>query len=185
MKVDILDLDVFGSLKPENIASYLRGQNWTRHGTAGPDDDIEIWDRRAKKEVFRVRIPQNRSFVDFDESLGLAVKTIANASGRSQLEILNDLETVGIGDVVRLSTHDPRNPSSTTIPLIVGVDLFERARKLASAAALAAESPKPVYSTYRSKTVSNYLDTVRLGQTEQGSYRIKLISPLPAKAFRR
>lgn len=56
-----------------------------------------------------------------------------------------------------------------------------RAKELMFAAACAAKSPKPVYGPRRPEDAVAYVRSVRMGQTEHGSFVLKLLSPVPPR----
>lgn len=177
MNVEIVDSKSFSSLEPLKIERYLLANGWEEQTRT--EDQVVILETKKSGQLARIWLPLDRGFEDFDEVMGRVIRAIAKAETRSQLEVLEDFSTIAIGDVIRLTTFDRKNRESTTIPISDGIALIEKAKRIATAAALSTESKKPVFPTYRPPTVSDYLDSVRLGQTETGSYKIKLISPLP------
>jgi len=180
MKVEILDDKVFASLDTNIIERYLRTHGWTTKEVSA--EGFSIWESKLKKKFARVWLPIDKDFLDFNEGIGRLVKDVASFEDRSQLELFEDLNTVAVGDVVRLTTYDRRNRESTTIPISEGLTLVEKAKRMATAAALSTESRQAIFSPYRPTEVAEYLASVRLGQTEKGSYKIKIISPLPIQA---
>jgi hypothetical protein len=56
-----------------------------------------------------------------------------------------------------------------------------KAKELMFAAACAAKSRKPVYGPRRPEDAVEYVRSVRMGQTEHGSYVLKLLSPVPPR----
>ena len=66
-----------------------------------------------------------------------------------------------------------------SIPIEAGVTLFHQSRNMLWAAARSVWDPKPVFRGRTSTRVTNYIRSVRLGQTEQGSFVANLLSPVP------
>jgi hypothetical protein len=66
-----------------------------------------------------------------------------------------------------------------TLALAEGVGLVQHARDMVLAAACAAVRPKPYFPTRKPAQAMEYLEHVRLGQTERGSYVITLLSRVP------
>src|SRR5262249_6142145 len=161
------------ALDPKLIERYLKANGWSQRERS--DRGFSIWGSKSGKRTGRVWLPENDEFVDFNEGVARLVKDVASFEDRSQLEVFEDLNTIALGDVIRLTTFDPKNRESTTIPISDGLALVEKAKRITTAAALSTDLKRPVFSTYRPPTVAEYLENVRLGQTEKGSYKIKVI----------
>jgi hypothetical protein len=144
MNVEIIDSKNFSSLDPQKVQKFLLSNGWIEKKVVS--GGIAILENRDPQESALLRLPLETAFVDFADSMGRLVKDLANLQGRSPLEVLEDLNTIGEGDVVRLSTFDPINRSSTSIPLIDGLELIEQAKRMATAAALSTKEKNP-YST--------------------------------------
>ena len=106
------------------------------------------------------------------------MKTVSETENKSELELLDDLETVAVGDVIGVRTFDPCDIQEHTLPLSDAVSLLTRARLLALAGAASAIKALPVHPRKPTSEASRFVENLRLGQTERGSYRIRLISPI-------
>ncbi|MCT7957500.1 DUF4926 domain-containing protein [Laspinema palackyanum] len=81
------------------------------------------------------------------------------------------------GDVIQLkAVHS--DISNGSLPLIDGINILESAKKIVKAAALSAIEPRSYYPGKHFTQTNKYLEKVRIGQTEQGSYIFNIISPL-------
>jgi hypothetical protein len=78
-------------------------------------------------------------------------------------------------DIVRV-----RLGGADELPLKLGAAAVEALPKLVQAAALAERSPRAHYASRLPNEVSAYLETLRLKQTERGSFVLRLASPLGA-----
>jgi len=179
MKVDILDLDAFTALEPYDIEGYLLHNAWQRERSE--PGQVSVWSKTNDGERYRVWLPLDYKLGDFVESIARTVKTVAQAENRSQLSILEDLDTVAIGDVVRVRSFDELNKESSTLPIYDGISLLEQAKNLLTAAANSAHQVRPVHPAKKNNVVNDFVSNLRLGQTERGSYIIKLVSPLQSK----
>ena len=65
------------------------------------------------------------------------------------------------------------------MPVDSGVVLFQEARNLLLAAACSATRPQKAFRLGGNNTANDYIKTVRFGQTEQGSFVVSLLSPVP------
>jgi hypothetical protein len=183
MKVDILDDEIFNTLNPLEVSKYLDSYNW--YELKRNDGEVSIWetsDKLGKK--YRVWLPLDRDLGDFSISMGRLIKSVAIAENRSQLQLIEDLETVGIGDIIRTASQDMLNRTSSSLTYDDGVSLLNKSYNMAIAAACSTLEKKPVYSFRRPNRVVEYLKSLRLGQSERGSYVFKIISPLPTNEYR-
>lgn len=80
-------------------------------------------------------------------------------------------------DVIRVRSPEAEDDGSVRIE--AGVDLVVHARDLVLSAACAAWSPRPTYRAGKVKQADDYMSRVRLGQTEQGSFVVTLLAPVP------
>lgn len=182
MKIDILEHEIIDTIDPGLIARYLGSQNWTKL----PDSfsGLEIWDKESSDHRhFRVWLPQSRRFADFDTSILRVVNTLAQVEDRSQLQIIEDFETVGTGDIIRVKTEDEFQRHNGTLPLFNGIELMHQARDMTIAAALSTIERREVYPNRRPNQVIDYIKSVRMGQSERGSYIVKLISPIDSAQY--
>lgn len=105
------------------------------------------------------------------------LSTLADVEGRSQLEVLRDLQTTA-SDLVRVRAPS-RGADDGTLPLDQAVVFVERSRDMMLAAACAAIDKRPVYAKRKAQQAMDYLGHVRMGQTERGSYVLTIFSPVP------
>ena len=178
MKVDILDPNVFRAINPEDIERLLINLGWVETLTL-EENTIGVWDKHHLKDRnYRLIVPKDRVYVDYEESVAKVLKTIAEIYDRSQIHVLEELNTQAIGDILRIHGYDPYNPHSSTIQYRRGLRLIHIGYTSLTAGAAAAVEKVPVHSSSKKKEIQSYLQQIRLGQTEQGSYLVKLISPI-------
>ena len=70
------------------------------------------------------------------------------------------------------------NAADGTIPIKAAVAFVERARDLMLAAACAAINKRSYFATRKPAQATDYLDHVRMGQTERGSFVLTILSPV-------
>src|SRR6185312_11076864 len=173
MKASIKDELAIGAIRPLNAIGYLRAHGWERTGAA--ERPFSIW-RKSSHPNAEILIPVDRGASDYVLLLREALQELETVEQRSQLEILRDLYNSGF-DVVRLAAKSVRT-SDGTVDIDEGVLLFERARDTLYAAACAAVKPQAVFHSRRPQQATEYMKKARLGQTEQGSYVLTLLSPV-------
>lgn len=180
MNVDIRDRAVFDSLEPGVIIRYLLARDWQE--IKHIPNEMAVYELvHADLEPHRVWIPLNRRFSDYASVMSNAFKALADAENKSQLSMLDDLQTRAIGDVLRVGSEDRLDRADHTLPLNDGIALHEQARQMVLAGAWNATSGKakrPVYPQSTRVEITRYMHRLRLAQTERGSFIIRLISPL-------
>ena len=155
------------------VHAYLRTNGWVRADSASRNTaDVYLWpeDNRAAAIV-----PASEEYADFGTRIYQIAEQIGRIEGRNRLAVLADL-SIAESDLVRLRL--PHAHADNTVRLIDGAAVLEEAKKLLLAAACSADRPQRMYRAGRNKAAGEYLDRVRLGHTEPGSYVINLLSPV-------
>ena len=177
MKVEILDHDVFSAIEPPSLRRYLAANGW--QPARDVTDDVMVMAKSISEGQRKlIWVPVNAGFADYESIVSKLVSVVAEVEGKSQLQILDDLQTVGIGDVIRGSTEDVMNRHDHTLPLDEGSRLLDRLRHLAIAGASSAIEKRAVYSPNPYGEVKEFIRNMRLAQTERGSYLMRIICPL-------
>jgi len=175
MKAVIADPEALRSLAPSDVAAYLRANQWrqaaVREGVAA------TWTRVAECGEFEVEQRLDSEVGDYALRTSEVLRTLAVAEGRSALEIYRDIVEVG-DDILRVPLAPP-GAEYGTVPLATAAVATARLRELAEAAACAVVDRRAVFGPRKPAQVTDYLDSVSLGQTEVGSYVLTVLSPLP------
>lgn len=174
MRATIRDLAVFAAVRPLDLTAYLRTRAWRQTQTHGTRS--AIWEGGPAGQ-FELLVPLEVDAPTYGRRVADVFRLLAEAEGRSQMEILRDVTTAGF-DIVRIRAL-AADYDDGTVPLDVGVTLVDCARDLLLAAACAAHQPRPVYHARKPAPALDYLRRARLGQTEHGSFVIALHAPVP------
>ncbi len=175
MKVRITDLKALSQLSLVDVRGYLNAQGWIQSGRYGKVATI-FSKTGLDNEQQEILLPLKEEFADFSARMADVVGTLADIENRTEVAIYRDLVKSGF-DVVRFRAPDADD--SGTIQFESGVALYDQARDLVAAAANAALKPKRAYRGSDPSRTKGYLDTLRLGQTEIGSYVLTVLSPVP------
>jgi hypothetical protein len=175
MKVVIEDAATFQSLKPLEIAAYLRSKHWHREADLSGKADLWVF-KKHDTEEFDLTLPNRRSFADYALRIAEVLQTLAKVEDRSELEILRDLQSA-TADLIRIRTPSDSSDNGT-LPLDKGVNFVERSRDMMLAAACAALEKRSVYAKRKAQQAMDYLHRIRMGQTERGSYVLTILSPV-------
>lgn len=161
---------------PRDFLAYLRSRAWhldpsyagvSSFGTA-------LFVHEDGEEV---HIPLSESARDYVALLSEAINKVARVERRPGQQVLNDLR-VALADVVRLANV---SGDDVGIRLSEGAALLGGAKDLVTAAALAATGPRPIYPGRRRQSVVDLLRDVILGQTEPGSFAVRVLVPLSTR----
>ncbi|MFK4503545.1 hypothetical protein ABIF86_007836 [Bradyrhizobium japonicum] len=173
MRALIRDPQAIGSVTPLNVIGYLRSRGWTLYSDVRGRFSVWVHPNHPDEEIL---VPATRDARDYVAQLAEVLQELENAEGRSQLEILKDLQNSGF-DIVRLAAQGP-STADGTVRIDAGVRLFEQARELLLSAACATVKPRPVFHSRKPAPALDYMSKARLGQTEQGSYVLTILSPV-------
>jgi hypothetical protein len=172
-------LKCLADVTPDRLAAYLDLRGWRKDADLGAM--ASVWHRtEPQQEDAEVLLPslQQRA-KDFSRRLVDAVTAIADFEGRSVTDIVADV-TGYFADRIRVRVFH-FDVDGGTIPLDDGVLLNQRARDLMEAAALASSSKRRQFTGRKTEEMNEYLRSLRLGQTEIGSYVVNIIAPVPVQ----
>ena len=158
-------------VSPRALRAYVEAQGWNRIEPSGDKGDVYGHDQ-ARQSVL---IPGSSQYPDYVHAVRRILEMLSEFEGRDQFSILRDLSFAEY-DLVRI--RFPSSSEGGSITVDAALVLFEQSRKLLLAAACSTSRPKRVFESHPTKRAADYLKTVRVGQTEQGSFVMPLLSPV-------
>ena len=175
MRVDIRDPAILAAISPLDLAAYLRSTGWKQVGGSGAP--MSVWQaRRQGGEAIEVGLPLHQDWSDYHRQIAPLLAELARVEGRSQISIVRDINAVS-DDVVRLrAVVAGETAPDGSIAWADGIRLPECADRILTAAARAAFEPRRAYYAKKPEEVTSYMAGLRLGQTEQSSYVITILS---------
>jgi hypothetical protein len=176
MKVAVQDSATLRALKPLELAAYLRAKGWRQEADLAGKGSLWLLQGPSGAE-FDVTLPARRELGDYVLRMAEVLSTLADAEGRSQLDVLRDIQ-ITTADLIRVRAPS-RDAEDGTLPLDRAVAFVERSRDMMLAAACAAIDKRPVFAKRKAQQAMDYLGHVRMGQTERGSYVLTILSPVP------
>lgn len=171
MKVDIRDVAAMQSLRPLEVAAYLRARSWTQQTLT---THASVWVSGEAEEQMEVVVPMDPRQRDFALRMGELLQTIAVAEDRSQVDVYSDLLTT-YADVIRIRIDD-RELTDGTLPIDAHAVIGHKVRDLLLAAACSALQPRAIWHKRKPAQAVEQVRRLRIGQTERGSYIITVIS---------
>jgi hypothetical protein len=171
VKAHIIDPQALRAISPLALSSYARAEKWVKEESFGDHSDVYV-----KPGVGEIIIPGTEALGDYVAVVSNLIERFAAVEGRNELQVYRDL--VGSDrDVVRVRA--PRAEADGSIQIDAGVDIVLHARDMLLSAACAAKDPRAAYRARKIKDAASYMDRVHLGQTEQGSFVVTLLAPVP------
>lgn len=162
-------------IDPARVAVYLRGKGWLHEGDIG--QLATIWHRpESDRSDVEIVLPLSNFVMDFYDRMADVYDVLEKFERRSISIILKDISG-NFDDNVRIRVFH-NDVDRGTIPLNDGVLLNFKARDLMAAAAMSVVMKQRHFSGARSKEANEYIDSLRLGQTEFGSYIVNVLAPV-------
>lgn len=171
MRTPTNDERVLRQVAPASLRAYAEVLGWRQTGIYGRGNAVF-----EKEGAANIVIPKSQRLDDYAFAVHSILEIWARDEDREEVAVLRDLFQVD-RDIIRIRA--PRAEDDGSIAIEAGVSLFHNSREMLIAAACAAREPKRSYRTGSHKEAQDYIGSVRLGQTEQGSYVITLLSPVP------
>jgi hypothetical protein len=175
VKVRIDDPSALSALRPLDIVAYLHSRGWTETDPQ-PDEPLAMWETTINGSTFELLVPCRAHWRDYGRRVASVLDTLGEAEQRSQLAIMHDITSVFV-DVVRLRVTNG-SPSDETIGLLDGLDVGAAGRGLMLSAACSTLDPKKAYPPRKPAAAMKFLDGLRMGQSERGSYVFTVLSPV-------
>lgn len=171
MRTSIEDSAALRAIAPAALVAYVLGEGWSRTERYGEHSDV--YERGGSSELI---LPGTDALGDYPAIVADALRILAREQSRDELQIYRDL--IGADrDVIRVRA--PHADDDGSVSIDAGVELVSQARDMLLAAACAAKDPRASYRAGKVKDAATYMDRVRLGQTEQGSFIVTLLAPVP------
>lgn len=163
------------ALEPDQLETYLASQGWRCDGNLS--NLASIW-HRPESSAYDAEViaPSSKLAKDYHDRMVDAVLAIAAYEEREPIETASAL-TGHSADQVRVRVIH-KDVVAGTIPLSDGILLNLRARDLLVSSAMSATSKRKHFSGKRPPETREFLNSLRLGQTEVGSYVVNVIAPL-------
>lgn len=175
MNIQIRDREVFDRLNPSDLAGYLRSAGWTE--IEHRPERSSLWAKDYKEESAKLTLPLSRAMNDYALRMADAVQLLAAMEERSQLVVVDDIQTSGM-DIVRIQLG-LSDTSDGSVSVERGTAIFDAVPDLFAAGACAAQQSRIYFATKKSKPVTDFVRQLRFGQTEYGSYVVRVLSPVP------
>ena len=169
MKASIQDRDALLAVSPAALSAYARAEGWSKAESFGAYSDIY-----AAAGLPEIILPRTENLADYASVVSTLIEIFARVAGVDELTLYRNLVTAD-RDVIRMRVA---GSDDGTVSMDEGVDFVRGASEIVLAAACSYYKPQPIFRAGASKEARAYLRQMRLGQTDQGSYVITLLSPV-------
>lgn len=169
MRVSIWDKEPLLAISPAALSAYARSAGWRKTDSYGESSDIYVSD-----DLPEVILPRTQRLGDYANVVSRLIEIFAEEADRDELSLYRDLVTAD-RDVIRVRGSGGNDGA---IRVSDGIDLVCGAYDMVLAAACSLRAPQPVYRAGANKEATDYVGNIRMGQTEQGSFVVTLLSPV-------
>ena len=173
MSAHVTETTLAETVNPLGVHAYLAANGWIRTGPYR-GDMADIYCLRDDRHQ-TVLVPASATFADYVTRIVQLAVILGRVENRRETAVLADLSLADV-DLIRIRLPETLDHSS--IPLSAGVDLLQESRKLLLAAACSASRPQRMFRAGRHQQAAAYVDKVRLGQTEPGSFVLNMLAPI-------
>ena len=174
MRARITDSAALRKISPSRIMAYLQARGAKQVGNFL--DRAGIW--ALGNEEFL--LPVAAELADYAHRVADILAVLEKVEGRSQLEIVADLQEMGF-DVVRIGCF-PKDETSEVPGIMRVVELLTHARDLLMAVACAAAVHKGCFAARSLQVAQRFMGRVRLGKLEGNDFAVRLLVPVgPAR----
>lgn len=163
------------SMRPADLEYYLVQTGWIVRDYLGAD--ATIWTRPERHgRDWEVIQPTRTEFRDYGQRVYEALYGISEFEGIDVDQVVEAVVNAGADTLKVQVTH--QDVEEGTIPMEDGVHLISSTRDLVVASVLATFKKRRLHSGARPKDAQRYLETIRMAQTEGGSYIVNVLAPL-------
>ena len=170
----IREHDVSDVLSPADVTSYLASAGWTiEESHSGPGS---LWRAPFEGDRVELLVPTDRRIKDYFSRMREVVPTISVVEHRPEEAVLSDIQTAG-ADVLRVALRKG-SARDGSVTFERGGPIHSGLREAVLAGACAEIEPKARYGSSKPQQACDFVQNLRLGQSELGSYVIRVISPV-------
>ena len=156
-----------------SLRAYLASQGWRSIEEFGGSGYVYGLDG-SPEELLVPMAP----LADYPRRVTDILETLSKVEHRDDRAILRDL-SLAYFDLVRVLV--PEDSVDGSVSVSSGVTAFQESRNLLLAAACSASRSQRVFRAGSHQEASDYMNSVRFGQTEMGSFVVTLLSPVPPR----
>lgn len=159
----------FRAVSPAALGGYVRSMKWVKNRPYRDVSDVYVGEGLPE-----IIVPRTQRIDDYAFVVSRLIEQFSKVADTDPLIVYHDLVNAD-RDVIRVRVPEADEDS---LPVEQGVGLVSGARDLLLAAACSLDHRRPVYRVGSNEKAQEYLQRVRLGHTEQGSFAVTLLPPV-------
>ena len=167
--------DLILQVNPLQVRRYAIAQGWLR--AEGVNGVIALY-QHPESDLDQLIVPLDRSMDDYGVSMADVIARLAERSGLSPIQILEDLLDSAC-DLIRFRLDEPDSRRGS-IPLAQGIGMLAAAERALLSAACSVIQPQAFPPRLSRSEAEQLVRACRMGQTERGSFTLKVACPLDA-----
>ena len=171
MRATVRDTEALKAVSPAALSAYARAAGWSKVETYG--DHSDVYAARGRPEII---LPRTEHLGDYDDVVARLIEIFSDAAETDELSLYRDLVTAD-RDVIRVRAAENGDGA---VAVNDGLDLLRGARDLLLAATCSLRHPRPLYRADSNREAAKHVQRIRLGQTEQDSFTVTLLTPVIA-----
>ena len=169
MRVSNRDKGPLSEISPAALSAYARAAGWTRTDSYGDSSDVYVSDGLPE-----IIVPRTQQLGDYANVVSQLIDIFAEVADTDELSLYRDLVSFD-RDVIRVGADEGGDGVASASDRI---DLARDARDMVLAAACSLHDPRSVYRAAADKESRNFVRKLRMGQTEQESFVVSLLTPV-------
>lgn len=166
--------EMAGRISFVDLCKYVGDIGWDKY-RGKVAEGLAVYQKQLNNKFYQIKIPCNREFSDYAESIYHSVELIAATEDKSIEQIILELLNP-MSDILRVR-HKSKDVENGSILVEDAINLFDNAKKMLLNATLDILSYKKIHKGRIPEEVSKFINNCRYGQTEIGSYVISLVCP--------
>ena len=167
--------DLILQVNPLEVRRYAVAQGWRR--AEGVNGAIALY-QHPESDLDQLIVPLDRSTDDYGTRMADVISRLAVRSRLSPTQVLEDLLDSAC-DLVRFRLDEPDSQRGS-IPLAQGISLLGAAERALRSAACSVIQPQTFHPRLSRSEAEQLVKACRMGQTERGSFTLKVACPLDA-----
>jgi hypothetical protein len=170
-----LKIDNFiSSFEFTTFSNYLIGHQWLNEDKY--NELFTIWHRPENNDFkYELIVPENNNIRYFRETIEKILFVLADYYNKTTTQVVDDFNQL-FQDKVKYSLKSEMTKNGL-IPLGDGIRLLDNTKEMLAASFLSANKKKKNFLGPRPDAINNVLQSVELGQTEEGSFIINIYIP--------
>ena len=172
MNTDRAEMALAATITVRSVHAYLVSHGWEK-ATPAEMAEGDVYRMEGRQDA--VLVPPSSEYADYALRIWQLAGDVEHVENRPRSAILADLT---LADQDRIRLRMPNADHGDAISLSDGIGLVRESRQLLLAAACSATRPQRRFRAGSSHQAARYLERVRLGQTEPGSFVVNLLTPV-------